>query len=164
MAMFTSQTRRSGSSRTALNWDFMAFFARRLRENFWQSRGGRLGQTESRCRKMDERCLCRIPDAQTIHAIDLDKDGAASHDRVVVSKIAGAPGGIRADTDGNIYVAARHVFVYSSKGEPVRTIELPETPSNLAFGDPELQTLYVTAQTSIYRVKVGVKGAISYLP
>lgn len=103
-------------------------------------------------------------DAQTVHAMDLDKDGVASNDRVVVSKIEGAPGGVRADVQGNIYVAARDVFVYSSKGELIRPIRLPETPSNLAFGDPDLQSLYVTARTSVYRVKVGVKGAVSYLP
>lgn len=103
-------------------------------------------------------------DAQTVHAMDLDKDGAASNDRVVVSKIAGAPGGVRADAEGNIYVAARDVFVYSPKGELIRPIRLPEIPSNLTFGDPDLQSLYVTARTSVYRVKMGVKGAVPYLP
>lgn len=103
-------------------------------------------------------------DAQTVHVFDLDKDGAASNDRVLISKIPGAPGGIRVDTTGNIYVAARDVFVYSPKGELIRPISLPETPSNLTFGDPGLDALYVTARTSVYRVKLGVKGAVSYLP
>ena len=103
-------------------------------------------------------------DAQTVHAIDLDKDGVASSDRVIVSKIPGAPGGLRADVEGNIYVAARNVFVFSAKGELVRTIQLPEKPSSLTFGDPELQSLYITAQTSVYRVKIGVKGVVPYLP
>ena len=103
-------------------------------------------------------------DTQTVHAFDLDKDGVASNDRVVVSKIEGAPGGVRADAAGNIYVAAREVFAYSPTGELLRTIHLGEQPSNLTFGDASLQSLYVTARTSVYRVELGVKGVVSYLP
>ena len=103
-------------------------------------------------------------DAQTVHAFVLDKDGLASGDRVVASKIEGAPGGIRADVNGNLYVAGRHVFVYSPKGELIRTIHTGETASNVAFGDPDFQALYITTKTSIYRVRLNVKGVISYLP
>ena len=103
-------------------------------------------------------------DTQTVHAFDLDKDGAASNDRVVVSKIEGAPGGVRTDVAGNIYVAAREVFAYSPKGELLRTIRLGEQPSNLTFGDVNFQSLYVTTRTSVYRVELGVKGVVSYLP
>lgn len=103
-------------------------------------------------------------DAQTIHAFDLDKDGGASNDHVVVEKIPGAPGGLRTDVSGNLYVAAREVFVYSPKGELVRTIQLNEQPSNLTWGDPTLDALYVTTRTSVYRVEVGAKGVLSYLP
>ncbi len=103
-------------------------------------------------------------DAQTVHAFSLDKDGVASNDRVVISKITGAPGGVRTDVAGNIYVAARNVFIYSPKGELIRTVELGEAPSNLTFGDVDLQALYVTAGKSLYRVHAGVKGTVSYLP
>jgi gluconolactonase len=103
-------------------------------------------------------------DTQTIHAFDLDKDGVASNDRIVVSKIEGAPGGVRVDESGNIYVAARHVFIYSPKGELLRTLQPAEQPSNLTFGGMDLKSLYVTARTSIYRFDIGVKGVVSYLP
>jgi gluconolactonase len=103
-------------------------------------------------------------DAQTVHAFDLDKDGAATNDRVVISKIAGAPGGVRTDAPGNIYVAAKDVYVYSSRGDLIRTINVGESPSNLTFGDVDFQSLYVTARTSLYRVRLGVKGSVSYLP
>jgi gluconolactonase len=39
---------------------------------------------------------------------------------------------------------------------------LAETPSNCAFGDSDLQTLYITARTSLYRVRLDVKGAVQY--
>jgi gluconolactonase len=103
-------------------------------------------------------------DAQTVHAFDLDRSGAASNDRVVISGIPGAPAGLRLDEQGNIYVAAANVLVYSPDGELIRTIQLPETPSNLAWGDPDFGTLYVTARTSVFRVRLGVKGAVPYLP
>ena len=103
-------------------------------------------------------------DGQSIHAFDLDRAGAASNDRVVVSRIPGVPAGLRTDETGNIYVAARHVLVYSPQGELLRTIQLGETPSNLAFGDPDFSTLYVTARTSVYRIRLSVKGAVPYSP
>jgi len=103
-------------------------------------------------------------DTQSIHAFDLDRPGAASNDRVVVSKIPGVPAGLRTDEMGNIYVAAKNVLVYSPQGELVRTLQVAETPSNLAFGDPDFSTLYVTARSSVYRIKLGVKGSVPYSP
>ena len=103
-------------------------------------------------------------DAQSIHAFDLDRAGAASNDRVVVSKIPGVPAGLRTDEMGNIYVAAKNVLAYSPQGELLRTINMGETPSNLAFGDPDFSTLYVTARTSVYRIRLGVKGSVPYSP
>src|SRR4029077_8549160 len=99
-------------------------------------------------------------DAQSIHAFDMDRPGVASNDRVVVSKIPGVPAGLRTDEMGNIYVAAKNVLVYSPQGELLHTINMGETPSILAFGDPDFSTLYVTARTSVYRVRVGVKGSV----
>jgi gluconolactonase len=104
-------------------------------------------------------------DEQSVHAFDLDRGGAASNDRVVVSKIPGAPGGIRTDESGNIYVASRGgVLIYSAKGELTRTIGFDEPASNLTWGDPDLRTLYVTTRTSLFRARVGVKGTVPYLP
>jgi len=103
-------------------------------------------------------------DGQSIHAFDLDRAGAASNERVVVSKIPGAPAGLRTDEMGNIYVAAKGVLVYSPQGELIHTIQMGETPSNLAFGDADFSTLYVTARTSVYRIRLGVKGAVPYFP
>ena len=103
-------------------------------------------------------------DGQSIHAFDLDRAGVASNDRVVVSKIPGVPAGLRTDEMGNLYVAAKNVLVYSPQGELLSTFNMGETPSNLAFGDPDFSTLYVTARTSVYRIKLGVKGAVPYFP
>jgi gluconolactonase len=103
-------------------------------------------------------------DSQTIHTFDLDRGGAASNDRVLISKIPGVPAGMRTDEMGNLYVAAQAVLVYSPAGELLRTFAMAETPSNLAFGDPDFSTLFVTARTSVYRIRVGVKGSVPYFP
>ena len=106
-------------------------------------------------------------DQRLIRAYDLDGKGVASNERVVVEKIAGVPDGIRTDEKGNLYVAAKAVYVYSLPGgsngaKLLGEVGLAETPSNIAFGDPDLETLYITARTSVYRVRLGVKGALQY--
>jgi gluconolactonase len=101
-------------------------------------------------------------DERNIRAYDLDRAGEASNERVLLSGIAGVPDGLRTDEKGNLYLAAKNIFVYSPEGKQINTIELPETPSNLAFGDPDLESLYVTARTSVYRLRVGVKGSVQY--
>lgn len=98
-------------------------------------------------------------DGRSVRAYDLDRSGAASGERVVIEKLPGVPGGLRTDEKGNLYVAARSVLVYSPKAELLGKVELPENPSNLSFGDNDLETLFITARTSLYRVRIGVKGA-----
>ena len=103
-------------------------------------------------------------DARSIRVFDLDRGGAASNERVFLEKVEGVPGGLRTDEKGNLYVAAKSVSVYSPRGELLKDIHLSEPPSNLAFGDADLSTLYVTARTAVYRIRIGVKGALPYAP
>ena len=97
-------------------------------------------------------------DERNVRAYDLDKSGAASNERTVISGIEGVPDGICIDEKGNLYVAANQVLVYSPDGKPLGAISLDETPSNCTFGDPDLGSLYITARTSVYRVRLDVKG------
>jgi len=105
-------------------------------------------------------------DARNVRAYDLDGKGIASKERIVVDKISGVPDGLRTDEKGNLYVAADKVYVYALPKDGPATLlgEVPvgETPSNLAFGDPDMETLYITARTAVYRVRLGVKGALPY--
>jgi gluconolactonase len=101
-------------------------------------------------------------DERNIRAYDVDRNGDVSGERVFVSGVEGVPDGIRTDEKGNLYVAAKGILVYSPEGKLLATIPLAETPSNCAFGDPDLQTLYITARTSLYRVRLDVKGAVQY--
>ena len=101
-------------------------------------------------------------DDRNVRAYDVDRNGTISNERVVVSKIDGVPSGIRLDEKGKLYVAAKGVVVYSPEGKLIHTIELSETPSGCAFGDADLQTLYITARSSLYRVRLDVKGSVQY--
>ena len=103
-------------------------------------------------------------DSRSIRVFDLDRNGVASNERVFIQKVEGVPAGLRTDEKGNLYVAAKYLYVYSPRGEMLKDIRLSETPSNLAFGDPDFATLYVTARSSVYRIRLGVKGALQYAP
>ena len=93
-------------------------------------------------------------DERNIRAYDVDREGEVSHERVAVSKVDGIPGGMRTDDKGNLYVAANGIGVYSPEGRLLLTIPVGEMPSNCAFGDADLGTLYITARTSLYRVRL----------
>lgn len=101
-------------------------------------------------------------DERNIRAYDLDRSGAATNERVIVADIPGVPDGMRVDEAGNLYVAAKDLYIYARDGHLLRDIPLPETPSNCAFGDEDLESLFVTARTSVYRIRLDVKGALPY--
>ncbi|MBI1791593.1 MAG: SMP-30/gluconolactonase/LRE family protein [Acidobacteria bacterium] len=101
-------------------------------------------------------------DERNIRAYDLDRNGEASNERILIAGIDGPPDGIRVDEKGNLYVAATNLPVYSPDGKLLHTLEFGERPANCAFGDPDLQTLYITARTSLYRVRLNVKGALQH--
>jgi gluconolactonase len=95
-------------------------------------------------------------DARCVRAYDLDR---GAPERVLIEKIPGVPDGIRVDEKGNLWIAAKSVYAYSPEGKLLGEIAITETPTNLAFGDPDLATLFVTTRSVVYRVRVGVKGA-----
>ncbi len=93
-------------------------------------------------------------DRREVRAWDLDRRGEASNERVLIRDIEAVPGGIRVDEKGHLYVAAKGIAVYSPEGRRLSVIPVEERPSNCAFGDPDGKSLYITARTSIYRVRL----------
>ena len=98
-------------------------------------------------------------DERNVRAYDIGREGEVSGERVVVERVEGIPDGMRTDEHGNLYVAAKGIVIYSPEGKVLWTIPLAETPSNCAFGDADFKTLYITARTSVYRVRLDVKGS-----
>jgi gluconolactonase len=71
----------------------------------------------------------------------------------------GAPDGMKVDVRGNVYSAGPGgVWIFSSEGKHLGTIRLPEKVGNLAWGDADWKSIYITASTSIYRVRANVAG------
>jgi gluconolactonase len=101
-------------------------------------------------------------DERNVRAYDLAKDGSASNERIFISNIDGVPDGMKVDEKGNLYITAKGIAIYSPEGKLIHTIPLTETPANCAFGDADLKTLYITARTSVYRIRLDVKGAVQY--
>jgi gluconolactonase len=66
--------------------------------------------------------------------------------------------GMTIDNEGNIYLTAEVVSVYNTKGERIETIEIPQPPSNLCFGGRDKHTLFITARTSLYSLRMRVEG------
>jgi len=101
-------------------------------------------------------------DERRLYAYDLDGNGKASGERVLIENIDGPPDGIAVDEKGNIYITANQLPVYSPRGELLHTFRFSERPRNCAFGGPDMTTLFVTSGTSVHAVKLGVKGAVQY--
>lgn len=71
----------------------------------------------------------------------------------------GGPDGLRVDKEGNIYGSGPGgVWIISPQGKHIGTIKVPERVSNVAWGDKNGRTLYITASTGLYRIKLKVSG------
>ena len=71
----------------------------------------------------------------------------------------GLPDGMKVDQKGNLYCTGPGgIWVFSPDGKHLGTIRPPEVPANLAWGDRDGKTLYITARTGLYRVRTNVAG------
>jgi gluconolactonase len=100
-------------------------------------------------------------DEKNIRAYDVDQGGRVSNERVAVANLGGGPDGMRVDVNGNLYVAAGGVEVYSPDGKLLGKIVVPVNPRNLAFGDADMKTLYLVGN-SIFKVRVEIAGSVQY--
>jgi gluconolactonase len=66
--------------------------------------------------------------------------------------------GMTLDSRGNLYLTQRDVDVFAPDGKKLETIDVPESPANVCFGGKDRDTLFITARTSLYAVKMRVKG------
>ena len=95
-------------------------------------------------------------------AYDIADDGTVSHGRlfanVTMEKDAGVPDGMKVDSKGNIWASGPGgIWVFSPTGRHLGTIKMPEIPANCNWGD-DWKSLYITARTGLYRIKLAVAG------
>ena len=105
----------------------------------------------------DERTLYVGSAGNDVLAFPVDADSSVGAPSVFASP--GASDGMGIDCAGNLYVAAgTEVRVYSPAGAELGVIAVAQTPSNVAFGGSDHQTLYVTAQSGLYSIHLQVPG------
>ncbi|MDX9930908.1 MAG: SMP-30/gluconolactonase/LRE family protein, partial [Bacteroidales bacterium] len=66
--------------------------------------------------------------------------------------------GMTIDKQGNIYLTAGKVLVFNPEGQKLGEIGLPEAPTNVCFGGKKKNILFITARTTVYTLKMKVKG------
>ena len=85
----------------------------------------------------------------------LSADGSLSHIAPFVEQ-----GGesLATDAEGNVYLAAGQIYVYTPAGKLLDTIDIPERPHDILFGGKDRRTLYVLTDHSLYSVRMRVSG------
>ena len=106
------------------------------------------------------------PEGETLYVTDhgggktfaykINQDGSLSNKKLFAPE---GSDGMTIDNEGNIYLTRRVVVVYNKNGEKIEEIKVPEGPANVTFGGSDNQTLFITARTSLYSVRMRVKGA-----
>jgi gluconolactonase len=105
---------------------------------------------------------------RNIRVYDVAPDANLSNGRIFGEepggKDDGVPDGIKVDKKGNLYVTGpKGIWVWDPEGHHLGTIVLPEQPANLAWGDSDYRTLFITATTSVYRLRTKAQGFVPYL-
>ena len=101
--------------------------------------------------------------AQYIHVLELDAAGKMMRRRIFADMSSdetdGVPDGMKVDVEGRVYCTGPGgTWVFAPDGSQLGIIRTPEVPANLAFGGPDLKTLFFTARTSVYTTRVKVPG------
>ena len=101
--------------------------------------------------------------AQYIHVLELDARGQMVRRRIFADMSSdetdGVPDGMKVDVEGRVYCTGPGgTWVFAPDGTRLGVIRTPEVPANLAFGGPDLRTLFFTARTSVYTLRAKVPG------
>src|SRR5215207_703940 len=107
-----------------------------------------------------------IDDSSHFHvrAFDVAADGSLSGSRVLAelkpkADERGVADGMKVDSEGNIYCTGPGgVWILNNAGRILGRIVMPEVTANLAWGDADRRTLYLTGSTSLYRLRLSVPG------
>jgi gluconolactonase len=98
-----------------------------------------------------------------LRAYDVQPDGTLTNGRMLIDlnndPRPGITDGMKVDTKGNIWESGPGgIWIISPQGKALGHIQVPELVANVAFGDPDYKTLYIPARTSVYKLRVNVRG------
>ena len=91
-----------------------------------------------------------------IHCYEVSKEGKLGKK---LFQIEQGSDGMAVDVKGNLYTTHGKVRIYNADGKPLETIDMPEGPANVCFGGDDFKTLFITARTSLYSVRLVNTGA-----
>jgi gluconolactonase len=104
------------------------------------------------------------PGGHSIHVYDVFDGRLCKNGREFVEVDPGLPDGFRVDEHGNVWTSSfDSVQVFAPSGELVERVRVPEKIANVCFGGDDGSTLYVTASTSLYRIRTTVRDAAAVL-
>lgn len=77
----------------------------------------------------------------------------------VTGSLTGVPDGVKVDVEGRVFCTGLggH-WVFDSDGNRLGVIPLPELPANCAWGGPDNRTMFITARTSVYSIRMKTPG------
>ncbi len=98
-----------------------------------------------------------------IRIFDVKSDGTLENGKIFAElkdpNKQGVPDGMKVDLEGNVYsTGPGGVWVFSPSGKLLGIISVPEKVANLAWGNDDYKTLYLTASKSLYRITLKVTG------
>jgi gluconolactonase len=120
-------------------------------------------QPNGLCFSLDEQQLF-VNDTERGHirVFDVASDGTLSGGKVwadVRGDGQGAPDGLKIDSCGNVYCCGPGgLHVHAPDGQSLGVIRMPEVTANFTWGGPDLLDIFLTASTSLYRVRTLVAG------
>lgn len=91
-----------------------------------------------------------------IHCYEVGKEGNLGKKLFTIKD---GSDGMKVDVKGNLYTTFGKVKIYNADGKLLEQIEVPEGPANLCFGGEDFKTLFITARTSLYSVRMVHPGA-----
>ena len=103
------------------------------------------------------------PDRKVVMRYELGEEDEVLRSSVLFDMTAAegedAIDGLKVDEAGNVYVCGPGgIWIISADGHHLGTLRVPESPHNLAWGDADGRTLYVTALTGVYRIRLRIPG------
>ncbi|MEW1986804.1 SMP-30/gluconolactonase/LRE family protein [Pseudarthrobacter oxydans] len=124
-------------------------------------------QPNGLCLSRDESVLFVGDTARAhIRAFDMKPTGPLGEGRIFAAGVSatekfddGFVDGMKIDELGNLYVTGPGgIWVYAENGTRIGTIDIPEQAANLNWGENDWKSLFITANTSVYRVRMNVSG------
>jgi gluconolactonase len=106
------------------------------------------------------------PDEKTLYVSDIgskktwsfsiNSDGSLNNKKLFCEM---GSDGMTIDEKGNVYLTGNGVTIFDKTGKRIGNIPVPEKwTANICFGDKDRKSLFITATTGLYRIRLQVKG------